>query len=151
MKYYIYSLQDAKGQPPFYIGCTYDPQKRYPIHKRKYLKLRGVEPIIRIIKTTNDFDVACKIEQENISYYNKLTKNRLLNKGKKQGKRPDGDPKQRFIISQISDWDEYNMLWYTKIGLNKPGLPIICVVAGKTEVDSFKVAEKMKKILELCW
>lgn len=150
-KYYIYSLQDAKGEPPFYIGCTYDIQKRHDVHRRKYVKIRGVEPILRIIRTTYNFEAACEIERQNIEFYSKKSNCKLVNRGNKQGKRPENDRNKRFIVGSLTDYDEYDMLWFTKIGLDKPGLPLICIVSGESEAQSRSNANKMAESLEFFW
>lgn len=42
----------------------------------------------------------------------------------------------KYIISPITTWDNDEMLWATKVGVDKKGLPLHYTVWGKTNEES---------------
>lgn len=52
-----------------------------------------------------------------------------------------------YIISQISTYDNDNLLWETKIGTDEKDMPLKLSAWGKTEEESRTSASELVKIL----
>jgi hypothetical protein len=53
-----------------------------------------------------------------------------------------------YVVSQITTYDEENMLWETKIGLDRSNMPLLFTSWGKTEYESRQRAEELATMLK---
>ena len=54
----------------------------------------------------------------------------------------------RYVIAPISVFDDYELLWETKVAIDLGGLPLAYTCWGMTEQDSRLSAKKLVDILE---
>lgn len=52
-----------------------------------------------------------------------------------------------YIISPVTSFNDEEMLFETKVGLDQPGMPLYCFVCGPTEAKSRSEAERLVQML----
>ena len=56
-------------------------------------------------------------------------------------------PTKKYIISPVTSYDQDEELWFTKVGTDGKGMPLLFICAGKTEEESRGRAEKLITLL----
>lgn len=53
----------------------------------------------------------------------------------------------KYIISPITTWDDEQLLWQTKLGIEGKNMPLHYTVWGKTQLESRQRTERLAEIL----
>lgn len=57
--------------------------------------------------------------------------------------------KSKFILSEVTTWEEEEELWETKVGTDEKDMPLWFICVGKTEKESRERAEMLLALLTL--